>query len=338
MELVKQILEEPGRKFNDRYIEILSDYIIDAASKEDVKKYGLMTNNRMATVNKRETSFEGLIAQFENGEDGIYDLINENGKNTLFKPKDPITEEEIAASPDLQAGVEAIEFWEKKLKTARGKDAYIAKKAIIELRKDQYLIREGMRKTVISSGSGSKSHHHISGEIKMGKDGNPYSEGITLIDPKVISAILCNYEVLKEAVEPLTPNSDLWCLMEDFDNLFDKALKEYPIYRTICKGKINSLQNIQIQELLKKKHNISYTVEYISSLWRNKIPEIIADCAVDQYLNWYYTVKTQGKFKKCNRCGKEKLAHNRYFSKNKSSKDGWYSICKECRNKKGKIS
>ena len=134
--LVEQILAEPGRTFNNRYLEILSDYIIDAASKEDVKKFGLMTNNRMATINKRETSFEGLVAQFENGEDGIYDLINENGKNTLFKPKDPITEEEIAANPDLTAGAEAIAFWENKLKTARGKDAYTAKKAIIELRKD----------------------------------------------------------------------------------------------------------------------------------------------------------------------------------------------------------
>lgn len=337
IELVKQILEEPGRNFNDRYMEILSDYIIDASSKEDVKKYGLMTNNRMATINKRETSFEGLAAQFENGEDGIYDLINENGKNTLFKPKETITEEQVAANPELQEGIKAIEYWENKLKTARGKEAYIAKKAIIELRKDQYIIRDASRKAVVSAGGNNKTNHYIHGEIKVGKDGNLISEGITLIDPKVISAILCNYEILKEAVAPLTANSDLWCLINDFDNLYYKALKKYPIYKTICKSKMNNLQNIQIQKILKEKHNISYTVEYISSLWRNKIPEVIAEFAVDEYLNWYYTNKAKGKFKKCNRCGKVKLAHNRYFSKNKSSKDGWYSICKECRNKKGKI-
>lgn len=60
--LVEQILAEPGRKINNRYIEILSDYIMGAVSKEDVKKYGLMTENRMATINKRETSFEGLVS------------------------------------------------------------------------------------------------------------------------------------------------------------------------------------------------------------------------------------------------------------------------------------
>jgi hypothetical protein len=32
----------------------------------------------MATINKRETSFEGLASQFENGEDGIYELITDN--------------------------------------------------------------------------------------------------------------------------------------------------------------------------------------------------------------------------------------------------------------------
>ena len=37
----------------------------------------------MTTINKRETSFEGLIGQFENGEDGIYNLVK-NDKNIIF--------------------------------------------------------------------------------------------------------------------------------------------------------------------------------------------------------------------------------------------------------------
>ena len=60
--LVEQILAEPGRKINNKYLEILSDYIIGVINKEDVKKSGLMTENRMATINKRETSFEGLVS------------------------------------------------------------------------------------------------------------------------------------------------------------------------------------------------------------------------------------------------------------------------------------
>jgi hypothetical protein len=40
---------------------------------------------------------------------------------------------------------EAIELWEEKLKTAQGRDAFVIKKAIIELRKDQYLIKNAFR-------------------------------------------------------------------------------------------------------------------------------------------------------------------------------------------------
>lgn len=80
---------------------------------------------------------------------------------------------------------------------------------------------------------------------------------------------------------------------------------------------------------------IKHSLEYISSLWRNKIPKMFAAAAEDEYLNWYYTFVEPGKWKRCSRCGQIKLAHNKYFSKNKTSKDSFYSICKECRNKKG---
>jgi hypothetical protein len=42
----------------------------------------------------------------------------------------------------------------------------------------------------------------------------------------------------------------------------------------------------------------------------------------------------KGTYKKCSRCGQIKLANNKYFSINKTSKDGFYSICKCCRNSK----
>jgi len=51
--------------------------------KQEKKEKKILTDNRMMTVNKRETSFEGLISQLENGEDGIYNLISES-KNQIF--------------------------------------------------------------------------------------------------------------------------------------------------------------------------------------------------------------------------------------------------------------
>jgi hypothetical protein len=63
---------------------------------------------------------------------------------------------------------------------------------------------------------------------------------------------------------------------------------------------------------------------------------MIAETAVKEYLVWYYTFVERGKWKRCSRCGQIKLANNHFFSKNNTSKDHFYSICKECRNSKNK--
>ena len=96
------------------------------------------------------------------------------------------------------------------------------------------------------------------------------------------------------------------------------------------------MQNIEIQADLQARFGIKHSLEYISSLWRKKIPGLIASTAEDDLLDWYYLNVEKGKYKKCSRCGQIKLAHNKYFSKNKTSKDGFYSICKCCRNSKAK--
>jgi hypothetical protein len=85
--------------------------------KKEKKEKKILTDNRMTTVNKRETSFEGLVSQFENGEDGIYNLITEN-KNQIFQPKVTITKKDVEEIPFLKQLREAIAMWEQKMKTA----------------------------------------------------------------------------------------------------------------------------------------------------------------------------------------------------------------------------
>ena len=99
-EVVKKILEENPEP-NEKYLEVLADYLILCMEKQERKERKILTENRMMTVNKRETSFEGLISQFENGEDGIYNLINED-KNVIFQPKVTITKKDLEEVPFLQ--------------------------------------------------------------------------------------------------------------------------------------------------------------------------------------------------------------------------------------------
>ena len=147
--------------------------------------------------------------------------------------------------------------------------------------------------------------------------------------------LVCNYSKLKQDSYSQF-EGDLYYLMKSFDQVADAALREYPLYEKIVECKIDGLQNTQIQEILQEEFGITHSLEYISSLWRNKIPKLIASAAEDEYLDWYYLIREKGKYKRCSRCGQIKLAHNKYFSKNKTSKDGFYSICKDCRNSKKK--
>ena len=289
----------------------------------------------MVTINRRETSLEGLVSQFENGEDGFYNLINID-KNQIFRPKISITKKDLEEIPELQEIRDAIHIWEDIAARSSGRDAYVAKKAIIELRKDQYLVKDGYRKPLQTKNvSNHKAPIKLDGTITLDKDGYCVSEGITLVDPKVISGILCNYTRLRQESKGVFDNYT-WYIMEDFDDVLERALEPYPLYRKLVEMKIDGYQNIEIQEELEKEFGIRHSVEYISSLWRKKIPSIIASQAEDDYLDWYYLNVEKGKYKRCSRCGRIKLAHNKYFSKNKTSKDGWYSICKECRNTKAK--
>jgi hypothetical protein len=141
---VEKILEENPNP-SERYLEILADYLILCMEKHEKRNKQILTENRMATVNKRETSFEGLVSQFENGEDGIYNLISDNNKNALFQPKISITKKDLEDIPYLKQIRKAIEVWENKLKTATGKNAYIIKKTIIDLRKDQYVVKNAFK-------------------------------------------------------------------------------------------------------------------------------------------------------------------------------------------------
>ena len=274
----------------------------------------------------------------ENGEDGIYNLISDS-KQQLFQPREVITKKDVEEIPFLKDLRETIKLLENKLKTAQGKDIFILKKALIEMRKQQYVIKKSYRCPVeITKSSGPKPSIVLNDTTStFNEEGYPIPSGVSLLNPKVVSEILCNYARLKEDSSE-NFEGDTWYLMIDFDNISSKALAPYPLYERLVELKIDGLQNLAIQSILEEEFGVRHSLEYISSLWRNKIPKLIASAAEDQYLNYHYLEKEKGQYKKCGRCGEIKLAHNKYFSKNKTSKDGFYSICKDCRKtKKGVI-
>lgn len=335
-ELVKKIVESlPPQKLTNRYLEILADYLIFAMTKEQKKTKKINTDNRMVTINKREISFQGLVGKFENGEDGIYNLITED-KNIIFTPKISITEEDLEEIPALRQLRDAIEEVEKVAKTARGRRKYLLKKQIIQMRQDQYVIKTSYKQPIYCLNAIKNfGSMRFDDKISVDSEGKILDQSlISFMNPAHISALLRNYSKLKEDCYGKF-YTDGYYMIASLEKIVDKALKDkYPYYYSLLIYKIDGKTNLQIQELLNKEYGIKHSIEYISSLWRNKIPKLIAEQAETDFLYWYFTEKEKGKWKRCSRCHEVKLAHNKYFSKNNSSKDGFYSICKECRNKK----
>lgn len=330
--IVEQIIAD-NPNLSPSYLEILADYLVLCMEKQEKKQRKILTDNRLVTVNKRERSYEGLASQMESGEDGIYSLINDS-KTIIFQPKISITQRDLDTMPELRQLRETINRWEKALKRSSGKTAYIIKKMLIEMRKDQYIIKQSYQQPVVPCKLTRSSTTYIPLEDASYINDNRQLiiQGVSLMSPKVISAILCDYSKLKEDSYDKF-SGDTWYLIQAFEELCDLALETYPIYKKIIELKIDRLQNNEIRDALQAEFGETYSVEYISSLWRNKIPITIAKQAQIEFLEQQWEILDLP-FKKCSRCGQLKPMHNLFFSKNKTSKDGYYSICKVCRNKK----
>lgn len=336
-DLVESIIAQtPAANLTNRYLEILGDYIMGAISKEEKKEHLYLTDNRLITINKREMSFEGLAEKFENGEDGIYNLMT-NDKNIIFSHKLEITAEDEERVPGLRALREAIRDIEAAAKAATGRKKYLLKKQLIEMRRDQYVLKNSYQAPMgLAPTAHGANKIDLSERRYIDANGEPQSTGlISLFNPEHISALMTHYHALRIETKGHY-HDDFFYLLEDFDKLFHRALDGYPHLLTIATMKMDGKTNTEIQQVLKKDFNIDHTVQYISSLWRNKIPKLIAEQEQNDYILWYYQNEQKGEWKRCSCCKQYKLANTRFFSRNSTSKDGLYSICKSCRSKKMK--
>ena len=141
---------------------------------------------------------------------------------------------------------ETIDLWENYFKRTEGRERFIVKSALIEMRRDQYLIKNAYRKPVTFTKLTRTSFTtELLDDVLEWEDSFPIPEGVNLMNPKVCEAILCNYSRLKEDSWSKL-NSDAWCLIYDFERTCDKALEKYPIYMRIVECKIDGMQNKDI--------------------------------------------------------------------------------------------
>ena len=93
--------------------------------------------------------------------------------------------------------------------------------------------------------------------------------------------------------------------------------------------KINKVKNQDIADIINKKYGKSYTANYISTIFRQKIIPHINETARFHALI-IENMCFEENFKKCNGCGKILLADAENFVRKSRSKDGFSTKCKKC--------
>lgn len=341
IEYVNTLLEDNiNEELPNKYLTYLADYILFVADKNQTKKernaeHSIVTKNREITVSKRQVSFEEVVSNLENGEDGIYALIS-NDKNKILDYREPLTNEDFEKMPELTGYLNIIERLKAQFKKAKGQKKFSLKKQIIETWQQMYMLKASYTGAPARTKTPAqiKSLAHMDLDETIYFDTNDYPQStcmVSLYNPEHVSVLLTYYNQLKqESWEDL--RSDMHWLLIDLDNLIARTLKDKPILRDLLDWKIAGYTNDEIQIFMNSKYGIQHTNQYFSTLWRNRIPKMIVEEAQKHYLIWYYTHNHTGTWKRCGKCGQLKLAHPLFFSKN-NSKDSYYSICKECRNK-----
>lgn len=299
----------------------IASYLIEGTNPET--RGEIITPNRMVTVNKRETSREGLVEKLEGGESAFHQLIKQD-RNVILTPKVEITQADLDEVPGLQQLRDEIDKLQKIIdendnipKKTLGK----MKQMVIEMRRDQYVLKNAFRQPIFSRGNGTNIEEMI------------HYDTVNLQDPEQVLALIINYTGLRSEFGDDNQSDIKWVLV-DLDRIIEKSLKSKPSLKYILLLKIAGASNAEIRDGLIRKYNIDHTQEYISSLYRNKIPEIIAETAREEWIENIFMNKLKGEYKRCSRCKQIKLASNRYFSINRTSSSNFYSVCKSCRNKK----
>lgn len=340
-ELVRRIVESSDPSvLTQSYLNSMSDYILMVGESGQTKREKrasapIITNNRQVTVNKRQVSYEDVVSGLEAGEDGFQALINQDPAQ-LLDYREPISDEDVEEIPYMQDHIDLIRRLKEQLACApNGKTRYLLKKHIIETYQQMYVLKASYHgwpaKSKVASQLKAMSHMQIPEHVTFDSKQMPVSDAcVTLFDPIHVSFLLTYYSSLKQdSYEDF--DSDMRWLLLDLEELVDSALKDEPLLRTVLEYKVDGYSNEEIIGMVLQEYGVEHSAQYYSTVWKRRIPKMIADKAMQRYVIWYYNEKEYGKWKRCRCCGEVKLAHPLFFQSNTSSKDAFYSICRDCR-------
>lgn len=158
----------------------------------------------------------------------------------------------------------------------------------------------------------------------------------SFLDPNFWNFLLDNYRILQDANDEALYNkqlhSEIPALKKTVDFYIDGAHLT-PVQKEVLRLKINGVRNEDITRELFHKFKKSYSINYISTIYRKQIIDAICGFA----LNHWTTTKElffSENFKVCKKCGRVLLKDTFNFTRKQRSSDGFMGSCKRCEKKK----
>lgn len=318
-------------------LEMCSNYILDGLSHTEKKTHNITSDNRRKTIDKHETSFEGLISKFESGEDGVYQLMSHLGKAEYITPRQRIDPREAVKTPEIRQLRQAIAQVENLERTAIGRDRIMLKQQLIEMHQEQYIIRNELKPPMEA-----KSYYRTEtlpsptvGEETVSWDGTVTTTAqVSLIEPTHIAQIIKHYDELRRAVES-APNSEVKDLLDEFESLVENELKnKHKPWYYMVKMRAMKLTNNEISVKLYSLYGDPVVFpEAIAEALKHSIPKQLAIYEKKRICMRHYTAHKELPWKTCSKCNQTFPANLLFFARNptRDKPNGLYCMCKDCR-------
>ena len=112
-------------------------------------------------------------------------------------------------------------------------------------------------------------------------------------------------------------------------NYYTKNADLNPIYKEVLELKMRRRKNQEIADYINQKHGKSYTANYISTIFKQKVIKKINETAA-MHEKIISNIFFPENFKKCTKCGRTLLRDTELFVKKSKAADGLTNRCKKC--------
>lgn len=338
----------------ERDLERVANYILYGKTlKGNPLPEAKSISTKHATWKKKEPeSLDALLENINFDEGALKSL---GSKSIYTKPKSTIDREKDASIPGMAQLWEAIDsvntLYENEKAIGKSLRAYYLRHALIDLRKEQYYLKDLFKPTINPMGLLGSEPQEIHWDGDSGyavticncaftPDGILRYRGeenwewhtvaehdFDFTNPTHIYHLLDNYSALKMQVQELPTCATAFLLLA-IEKLIEKT-KLSPHRTHILIRKIDHAPNDEIAAELEVQYGLKYAINYISTIWTKEICVAIAKAGEVDKEEWLAR-NTPKKWKTCTKCHTKKLRDSRFFAKKKNTHDQLTPICRQC--------